>query len=159
MEQIGIKEKNPIKRLAIALLLWLVSLLLKYIIAMISFVFTPIYYIITFKWRSGILKLSDWFYNMALSNDQSGNVTNATTFQFIFTKPGGETFGNADDTVSYVLARNKYQGRLTFFGRLLVGILDAIDYSAGGHIYKAIGMKRNSDYEASIRFKEDDYYN
>lgn len=158
MEKIEIKEKNPFKRLLIAFLLFITSLVLKYVVGAISVVFVPLYYLITFKWKKGAFKLADWLYNIALSNDQHGNVVNAETLQIIFTKKGGEKFGNPDDTVSYVLAKNKYQLRLNKLGKAMGWLLDKIDHSGGGHLYKAIGMKIESDKEAKERLERNNYY-
>ena len=57
------------------LILFIVSLILVGIVTAISFVVTPIYYIITFKWKNGSKQLNKWFGLMALSFDQFGNVT------------------------------------------------------------------------------------
>lgn len=153
-----LKEKNHVKRLGLAFLLWLVSMVLKYFVGLISIVVMLVYYIVSIKWKTGAGKLADWFENMALSNDQHGNVVNAVTFDLIFSKKGAMKYGNPDDTVSYVLARNFYKGKLTFWGRLLKGILNAIDHKDGGHMITAIENKREADQEAILRHQEDKYY-
>ena len=149
---------NPVQRLLISIVLWLVSVILKYLIAVVSWIIIPLYYIITIKWKTGVETLADWFYNIALSNDQHGNVVHKITLHVLFTKKGGEEFGNPDDTISYILARNKYQEKLKFGGRLMGGILDAIDYTNGGHLAKAINSKIEADQDAVIRANQNKYF-
>lgn len=146
---------NKTPKLHISILLWLVSIILKYLTFVISFVFTPIYYLVTLKWLKGGYKLSEWFYNMAISNDQGGNVQSALTFQKMFTRGKAFEFGEPDDTVSYVLARNRYKGRLNAFGRIIAWLLDKIDHK---HIDKAIESKIESDQEAVLRIQSKEYY-
>jgi hypothetical protein len=146
---------SPIKKLFVGLLLVLVSVVLKYLVTALAMVVSPIYYIITFKWKSGIGALGDWLFKVALANDQSGNVIGKVIFQFLFTKPGGHLYGCEDDTVSYVLARNKYKGKLSGPGVVLARILESID---SGHLYKAIESKIESDQDALLRIQEDKYF-
>ena len=152
------KPIHPLKAFFIAFSLWVISILLKFISMGISWIFTPLYYLISLKWKTGSGKLTEWFFNMALSNDQSGNVQSAATFQVLFTKSGGEKFGNPDDTVSYVLAKNKYQNKLTIFGKALSKLLDRIDSSDGGHMKKSIYSKMESDQEGTMRLQQDKYF-
>jgi len=149
---------KKIPKLHISILLFVVSVLLKYLTFVISVVFTPLYYLITLKWLKGGHKLSEWFYNMAISNDQTGNVQSALTFQKMFTKGNAHEFGDPDDTVSYVLARNLHKGRLNAFGRVMAWLLDKIDSSDGGHMEKAIQSKIESDEEAVLRIQYKEYY-
>jgi len=152
------ESNKPIPKLHISILLWVVSILLKYFTFAISVVLTPIYYLVTFKWKSGSIRISEWFYNMAIANDQTGNVQSSVTFQLMFTKKIAYRFGDPDDTVSYVLGRNKYKGMLNSFGRGIVWLLDKIDNSDGGHIKKAVEIKIESDLEAVKRVKAKEYY-
>lgn len=148
------KNRSQWKRLLINLILWIVSIILKWIVGAVSIVINLIYYIVTFK-KSGPEKLADYFYNRALSNDQHGNACYPRTFEVITKRNGGEPYGNPDDTISYVLARNKYKGKLHFGGRLLAGILEAID---PGHMYDSIENKKLADQDAILRHQEDKYY-
>lgn len=133
------------------LLLFIVAIILTTAVTLISLVFTPIYYLVTFKWKSGVKELDKWFYKLALSVDQFGNVSCAKTLQVLLTKPINHPFGDEDDTVSYCLAKNKELGSLTLLGRIIGGILDLIDKD---HLAKAIDNKRERDLEACKRVND-----
>jgi hypothetical protein len=149
---------NPVKGIAIGLVLLIISFILKTAAMLISWIANPIYYIATFKWKTGGNKLAEWLYTSALANDQTGNAQSAIVFQFMFTKKGSFKFGDPDDTVSYVLARNKYKGKLNLAGRIIGGFLDAIDHDNGGHLKKSIESKIESDQEALVRMQENKYF-
>lgn len=155
---VGIKTKSNLDKLVIAVILWLVSIVLKWIVTLISFIIIPPYYVLAlvFGWDRPSLWI--WFYNMALSNDQHGATVNGTTLQICTTKKGAVKFGNPDDTASYIYARNKYKQKNNALGRLIVVALDKIDSSAGGHTYKAVITKKLQDKEASERFAENKYF-
>lgn len=155
-----IEKLNPFKRFWIGLLLWIVSILLKYFAFAIGLIFQPIYYLITFKWKSGFGQIGTWFFNMALSNDQGGNVQNSKVFDLLFTKDKtrGVKYGNPDDTVSFVLASNHYKNYLTGAGRLLGRLLNKIDPNNGGHLYKSIISKIKADQEAINRIHDNKYF-
>lgn len=125
---------------------------------MISAIYTPVYYLITLKWKTGSRALAQWLITAAVSNDQTANAQSAEILQVLFTKKGRFEFGDPDDTVSYVLARNKYRGTLNLAGRILAGLLDAIDHTDGGHMEKSIESKIASDQDAVLRIKEFNYY-
>jgi hypothetical protein len=81
-------------------------------------------------------KLDAHLYNIALSVDQLGNVVYRDIFKMLFiTKYSEFDFGNADHTISYVIAANKRDGTLTILGYLLGWILDKLDKD---HLKKAI---------------------
>ena len=137
------------------LLLFIVSIILTAALTMISFVVTPIYYVITFKWRSGIKQLDRWLLNLALSVDQFGNVSCSTTLQILLTKKGAHSFGNEDDTVSYCLGRAFYQDKLTPLGKIIVKILNTLDTD---HVLKAVAAKVEADQDAIVRLQENKYF-
>jgi len=155
-----IEKLNPLKRFWVGLLLWIVSIILKYFAFGIGLIFEPIYYLITFKWKSGIGQIGTWFFNMALSNDQGGNVQNSNVFNFLFTKnrEKGEKYGNPDDTISYILARNHYKNNLTASGRFVGRLLNKIDPNNGGHLFKSIVAKILADQEAINSIHENKYF-
>jgi hypothetical protein len=137
------------------IILLIVAVVLTSIVTAISLIVTPIYYIITFKWKSGAKQLDRWFYKLALSVDQFGNTSTATVLQLTLAKKGGHTFGNPDDTVSYCLGRLKMQGKLTKTGKLIVKILHILE---ANHVEKAIEHKIEADQEALLRIQENKYY-
>lgn len=137
------------------LTLFLVSVIIAFIFTALSFIIQPIYHLINFKWQTGINKMGQWFKNLAISIDQFGNVSSSTVLNITLRKKGGIDFGEIDDTVSYVLGRNKYHRSLTFLGHVIVGILHLIDRN---HVEKAINSKIEDDQEAILRIQKDDYY-
>ena len=155
-----INDLKPLKRFWVGLLLWIISFILKWFAFSIGILFQPIYYLITFKWKSGLGQIGNWFFQMALSNDQGGNVQNSKVFEFLFTKDkkNGAKYGNPDDTISFVLARNHYKKNLTFCGRLVAKILNKIDPKGGGHLFKSIILKILADQEAINRIHENKYF-
>jgi hypothetical protein len=155
-----LEDMRPLKRLLTGLGLLIISIILKYLVTVLSIIFNPIYYLLTLKWKSGAYALGDWMYQTALANDQTGNVIGGEIFRILFTKrqKNSHPFSDEDDTVSYVLARNKYKLNLNFIGRGMAWVLDKIDPSDGGHMSKAIHSKIESDEEAVLRMNENKYF-
>jgi len=155
---VGIQTKSPFDRLMISILLCVISIVLKWIVTAISLVFMPPYYLLAlaFGWRRPVLWR--WFYNMALSNDQHAACVNGTTLQVLTTKKGAHEFGNPDDTASYVYGINSYLHKNNVFGNAIVRLLNKIDSSSGGHIYKAVIQKKLQDKEACKRFEQNKYF-
>lgn len=135
--------------------LLIVGFILTAFFTILSFIFDPIYYLITLKWQSGLNHLGDWFKKLAISIDQFGNASAATMLNFALRKKGGIDFGNEDHNVSYVLGRNHFRGSLTIFGKLIKLILHLIDR---GHVEKAVDSQVEKDQEALLRIQEDQYY-
>ena len=135
-------------------ILFIVSLILVGIVTAISFVVTPIYYIITFKWKNGSKQLNKWFGLMALSFDQFGNVTCKKVLDLTMLNSKLDylsmKFGEEDDTVSFVLAINEVRGSLSAFGKFIVKVLDLLDKN---HIAKAIENKKEKDADGAFRNK------
>lgn len=79
---------------------------------------------------------SGYFKSSAINLDKFGN----REFRTLFNKTlvTGYKFGNIDETISSVLGKNKLDGTLTNFGKILVWILDKID---NNHVIKSIDEK------------------
>jgi len=138
------------------IILFIVAVILVTILTALSFVFTPIYYLVTFKWKTGIKEFDRWFYKMALSLDQFGALACSKLLKVTLTKgENAHPFTDEDDTASYVIGRNKYRGTLTRFGRWIDYILNILDKE---HTDKAIKMKMKSDLKAYSRLKRNQYY-
>lgn len=75
----------------------------------------------------GSTKLEKYFYEVAFSIDQTGNVICSPLFNSLLKKKNGYSFGNPDETVSHVLGVNKLQGTLTIIGKIVAGILNLIE--------------------------------
>lgn len=67
---------------------------------------------------------SEYFRRIAFSLDQHGNAVCGELFNLVLIKKNGYSFGNPDDTISYVLGRNYIDGTLALSGKLLNGILN-----------------------------------
>ncbi|MBP7834935.1 hypothetical protein KA025_02505 [Candidatus Saccharibacteria bacterium] len=109
--------------------------LLLIIAKLISYIIFPIgwiYSLITF--RTSFIKLSDYALTIALGIDQLGNVVMSNLFNDILIYREGHKFGNPDETVSFVLGKNKETKTLKYFGRVLSSILNKIDKN---HVEKA----------------------
>ena len=86
--------------------------------------------------KSAWKRLSNYFYDMALSIDQLGNVACKELFNDALILHSSENkFGNPDETISSVLGKNKRDGSLTKAGRILSNILDKLDKN---HVTKSI---------------------
>lgn len=78
--------------------------------------------------------LNHYFWQCALSIDQSGNAICQFLFNDLMIKPNGHRCGNPDETVSYVLGMNKAKGTLYPIGKSIAWILNKIDKD---HVEKA----------------------
>ena len=68
-----------------------------------------------------------YFFKLALSLDQLGNVAMGRLFNDILIYPNRDRFGDEDETISSVLGKNEINGTLRPLGQLLVDILDKFD--------------------------------
>lgn len=68
-----------------------------------------------------------YLFRIAISLDQLGNVVCKHLFNITLIKKGGYRFGNEDETISSVIGKNKVLNKLTYTGKLLSMLLDAID--------------------------------
>jgi hypothetical protein len=98
-----------------------------------------IYSLITFKFS--FKELGAYWYVMAISVDQLGNVVMGTLFNDILIKKYGYKFGDEDATVSMALGVNKKMGTLTKLGKAIADILNFIEKD---HVEKAIEKHENN---------------
>ena len=110
-----------------------ILLLISVIMSIILYPLGWVYSLITF--RGSFKRLGSWWFVMAISIDQLGNVVMSTMFNDILIKKYGHKFGDEDQTVSMVLGVNKAMGTLTPLGKLIADILNFIDKD---HVEKAI---------------------
>ena len=92
--------------------------------------------------RFSFKQLGSYWFIMAVSVDQLGNVVMSTLFNDIMITKYGHKFGDEDQTVSMVLGVNKAMGTLTKVGRLIADILNKIDPN---HVEKAIEKNGTTD--------------
>ena len=110
-----------------------VLLVLSVLMSIVLYPLGWLYSIITF--RGSFKKLGSYWFVMAISVDQLGNVVMGTLFNDILIRKYGHKFGDEDQTVSMVLGVNKKMGTLTKLGKLIADILNKIDPN---HVEKAI---------------------
>jgi hypothetical protein len=108
-------------------ILLIIALLLSLVVLPVGFAFQ----IITALFRG----IDKYLFRMAKSIDQFGNVVCEHLFNVTLIKKGGYKFGNEDVTISHVLGMNKKFNNLTFTGKALSWLLNAIDKN---HVEKAI---------------------
>ena len=137
------------------ILLFIVAIVSTFLVGSLSLVFSIVYYLVTLKWRTGSKVINAWFYKLALSVDQLGNVLCTTPFNLILIKSyDSMSFGDEDDTISYVLAVNHNRQTLTGVGRFFGNLLELLD---NDHLNKAIENKKLRDLEAVERVKNNCY--
>ena len=110
-----------------------VLLVLSVLMSIVLYPLGWIYSMITF--RLSLKKLGNYWFVMAVSVDQLGNVVMSTLFNDILIKKYGHKFGDEDQTVSMVLGVNKAMGTLNPLGKFIADVLNFIDKD---HVEKAI---------------------
>jgi len=110
-------------------ILLVIAVLMSVILYPIGWFYSLIKFKLSFK------KLGSWWYVIAISVDQLGNVVMSTLFNDILIKKYGYEFGHEDLTVSAVLGVNKKMGTLTKLGKFIADLLNKIDPD---HVEKAI---------------------
>lgn len=103
----------------------IILLILALLLAVVLFPIGWVHGLFTIK--LSISRLSHYLLTIALSIDQMGNVILAPLFNKIMIKRNGYKFGDEDETISYVLGRNKITETLSKLGNLLANTLDFID--------------------------------
>lgn len=105
-------------------LFFLLAIILLTIFGPIGFLFMMIKSIIYFDKKH----LDNYYWKLALSLDQLGNVVMSGLFNTIFiTKHSTNFFGNPDETISSVLGKNMRAGTLSMNGWILNYILNKIE--------------------------------
>jgi len=138
----------------VGFVLFIVAIILVSILTVVGLIVTPIIYLVTFRWKSGVKEIDKYFLKLAICLDVFGNISSAKLLQATMTKRGVHQFGKLE-TVSYVLGRSKYSNDLTRFGKFIVKLLHVLERN---HVEKAIEIKRINDLEAVIRAEENKYY-
>ena len=105
-------------------ILFLIALILILVIVPIGLIVVTFVSIFTLDSQM----LRDYYFNLALSLDQLGNVAMSGLFNMILIKwVSKDKFGNPDETISSVLGKNKKDETLAHLGRWLDFLLNEID--------------------------------
>ena len=134
MSKIG----NALQMFFTTLLLLIVAIFLTFFLFPFAFLVALIEGMVRNNVKSWMLKISRYFYDLAYSIDQFGNVLCAPLFNIVLIKEqviwidkygmmASFSFGDPDETISSVLGRNKLKNNLTYVGRSLANILNWID--------------------------------
>lgn len=115
------------------LFLLILSHLLKIALLPIGLIYMVVRRLVTSP-RNFIRLMSDTFLDMAIVNDQMGNVILRDLLQDVTTKGDAYQYGSPDETISRVLGKNKASNTLTKTGRLLADFLNFLDPN---HVEKA----------------------
>lgn len=92
---------------------------------------------------SCIKRPKDYFWRIAISLDQLGNVICAEPMnKILIEKHSLNKFGNPDETISSVLGKNQILCTLTTSGKILVNLLSIID---NNHSIKSIEEDENTN--------------
>jgi len=110
------------------------SFLLVIIAILLFTIFLPLALLVALT--LGHKGLTRYFWNLAISIDQTGNVVMSELFnRLLIHKYSSNKFGNPDETISSVIGKNKRAKTLKWLGRRIGFILDKID---PGHTKTAI---------------------
>ncbi len=116
--------------------------LLALVASILASILFPLGLLITFilnlykrRWKFSFKRLDDQFLSIATSIDSSGNVVCKDLFNWALINKKGYLFGNRKETISSVLGKNQLHGTLSWCGKLIAWILDAIDKD---HCFKSI---------------------
>lgn len=121
------------------LILFILSLILALILCTIFTIYTLFKYLFSFKFK----KLNKWFYNIAFSIDQMGNVWGGPMMNdcLLINKVEEHLYGNPDETISHVTGVNKLNNNLTLLGRIVSKILNRAEKQ---HVEKAAITDQNN---------------
>ena len=110
-----------------------ILLIIAVLMSIILYPLGLLYSLITF--RFSFKQLGAYWYVMAVSVDQLGNVVMSTLFNDLLISKYGYKFGDEDATVSMALGVNKKMGTLKPLGKFIADLLNKIDED---HVEKAI---------------------
>lgn len=118
------------------ILIFIIAAILSIVLLPIGFIWGVVEAFWKRGFKSGFKRISEYFYDMALSIDQFGNVTCKELFNdTLIINSSDDRFGDPDETISSVLGKNKRDGTLTKTGKILSWILDKLDKN---HVIKSI---------------------
>jgi len=110
--------------------------ILALIAVLLTYIFSPFLMLYAMFTAPSIKAINRYFFKIAISVDQMGNVIGTAFFNHTVIKENGHKFGNPDETISSVLGRNYQTNTLTLFGRSMRYYLDRIEPN---HCVNSIG--------------------
>lgn len=112
------------------------GIILALIATLLMYIFSPFLIIYGMCTMSSFKEVSDYFFRIAVSIDQLGNVIGSPFFNHCAIKPEGFQFGNEDETISSVLGKNYQTSTFRLLGRSMRYYLDKIQPN---HCINSIG--------------------
>lgn len=88
--------------------------------------------------------LKKYFYQLAFSLDQTGNVVCGPMFNDFFIYPDGHRMGNPDETISHVLGKNLQTDTLSPFGVKIANTVDWVAFLLAGELDHCLNAANNS---------------
>lgn len=120
----------------------------KFFLLILTTILCSIFYAISFIYmllRSFVHKgLKAYFYKIAFSLDQTGNVICAPLFNDLLIKPNGHRMGNQDETISHVLGKNIETDTLYPFGKGIANTIDKAAYLFAKEVNHCLNAAKNS---------------
>lgn len=112
--------------------------ILAIVATILIYIFSPFLIIYGLFTMRSLKAINDYFFRIAVSIDQLGNVIGGPFFNHCAIKPEGDKFGSEDETISSVLGKNHInQPRtLKLLGKSLRFYLDQIEPN---HCVNSIG--------------------
>ncbi len=109
------------------LIVFIIAVLLGFVLIPIGFFWSVIKTFYNTGFKSGIKEINGFFWDCAVSIDQTANVLCQKFFNDTLIENVGYQFGNPDETISGVLGKNKLKGTLTKTGKVLDWILEKLE--------------------------------
>lgn len=125
----------------LGLMLFIIALVLIFILGPISIVYSTFKYLLSFRFKRAWTYINKLLISIAHSIDQTGNVICKDLFNDLLLKKQLYKFGNADETISSALGKSKALNDLNLLGKLVAGILNALDPQ---HVEKAAQHPSNN---------------
>lgn len=107
---------------------FIVSMVLGWILIPMGVIWGFVEAFVKRGFKSSLKRLNKYFFDIAISIDQLGNVACKELFNDVLIRYYSKNrFGNPDETVSSVLGKNKRDNTLTVAGNVLERILHFLD--------------------------------
>jgi hypothetical protein len=114
---------------------FILSKLASLLFAFVGVINFPIVLIIHAKKRGFWRVTNKYWRSDAYELDVFGNYRYRATWNLLFRKKDGYKFGEKSESISSALGKNKRDATLSLFGKIIAGILDALDKN---HCIKSI---------------------
>jgi hypothetical protein len=116
-----------LRNLFVTFFLYILALIIFAILSVVGFAWTIVKMFYKAKFKDAVKGLSDYFFTLALSKNQSGAVAFKGLFNDALIKGKGLPFGDEDKQISEVLGWNERYFELTKIGKYLVKVLNKLD--------------------------------